>query len=185
MATADPEFVAYMRTQNFTADDATDVAEKLSIAGLYSASDVLAFYSTKGTDMYRWWADQADWRTKGNILARLRHMFENLEASASAAKQQDALLLDPEVDNPIDKKTHDSLTRSWISLYGFRLHPTQEGTHQVLGSMWRSLLSRQITSGPIKALRTLHSTHGIEPVKKRLKIGQLDVLTNEDKKPVT
>ena len=55
MATADPEFVAYMRTQNFTADDATDVAEKLSVAGLYSASDFLVFYTTKGTDMYRWW----------------------------------------------------------------------------------------------------------------------------------
>ena len=92
------------------------------------------FHSTK-TDMYRWWADQPDWRTKGNILARLRHMFDNLEASAAAAKQQDALLMDPEVDNPIDKKTHDSLTRFWLSLYGCRLHPTQEGTHQVLGSM--------------------------------------------------
>ena len=132
--------------------------------------------------MYRWWADQPDWRTKGNILARLMHMFDNLEASAAAAKQQDALLMDPEVDKPIDKKTHDSLTRSWLSLYGYRLHPTQEGAHQVLGSMWRSLLSRQITSSPIKALRTLHSTHGIEPVKKRLKVGQLDILTNEDKK---
>ena len=76
MATADPEFVAYMRTQNFTVDDATDVAERLSVAGLYSASDFLGFCNTKGTDMYRWWADQADWRTKGNILARLRHVRE-------------------------------------------------------------------------------------------------------------
>ena len=185
MATVDPEFVAYMRTQNFTLEDATDVAEKVAAAGLLSASDFLGFYSTKGTDMYRFWADQHDWQGKGGILARLRHMFDNLEASAESAKQQDALLMDPEIDNPIDKKTHDSLTRTWLSLYGYRLHPTQEGTHQVLGSMWRSLLSRQITSGPIKALRTLHSTHGIEPVKKRLKIGQLDVLTNEDRKPST
>ena len=119
--TVDPEFVAYMRTQNFTAEQATDVAE--------------------GTDMYRWWNDQAGWQTQGNILARLRHMFDNLEASAASAKQQDALLMDPEVDNPIDKKTHETLPRSWLSMYGCRLHPTQEGTHQVLGSMWRSLLS--------------------------------------------
>ena len=54
MATVDPEFVAYMRTQNLTAEQATDVAEKLSLAGLHSASDFLGFYSTKGTDMYRW-----------------------------------------------------------------------------------------------------------------------------------
>ena len=111
MATADPEFVAYMRTQNFTVDDATDVAEKLSVAGLHSALDFLGFCNTKGTDMYLWWADQPDWRTKGNILARLRHMFDNLEASAAAAKQQDALLMDPEVDNLIDKKTHTTLLR--------------------------------------------------------------------------
>ena len=37
MATADPEFVAYMRTQNFTAEQAVDVAEKLSLSGLHSA----------------------------------------------------------------------------------------------------------------------------------------------------
>ena len=86
--------------------------------------------------------------------------------------------MDPEVDDPIDMKT-----RSWLSLYGYRLHPTHEGTHQVLGSMWRPLLSRQMKSGPIKALRILRSTHGIEPVKKRIKIGQHDLLTNEDKKP--
>ena len=82
MATADQEFVAYMRTQNFTADQAIDVAEKLSLSGLHSASDFLCFYSTRGTDMYRWWNDQAGWQSQGNILARLRHMFDNLEASA-------------------------------------------------------------------------------------------------------
>ena len=49
--------------------------------------------------------------------------------------------------------------------------------------MWRSLLSRQITSAPIKALGTLHSTHGIEPVKKRITNGQHDLLINEDRKP--
>ena len=113
MATVDPEFVAYMRTQHFTAEQATDVAEKLSLAGLHSASDFLGFYSTKGTDMYRWWNDQAGWQTQGNILARLRHMFDNLDSIAASAKQQDALLMDPELDNPIGKKTHDTLTRSW------------------------------------------------------------------------
>ena len=142
MAT-NPDFVAYLRTQNFDSAQSVDVAEKLAIAELFSASEFLGFYSTKGTDLHRWWNDQAGWPSQGNILARLRHMFDNLAASAAIAKQQDALLMDPEVDNPIDKKTHDALTRSWLPLYGYRLHPTQEGTHQVLGSMWRFLLSRQ------------------------------------------
>ena len=72
-----------MRTQTFTAAQATDVAEKLSLAGLHSASVFLGFYTTKGTDMYRWWNNQAGWQTQGNILARLQHMFDNLEASAA------------------------------------------------------------------------------------------------------
>ena len=86
MVTADPEVVAYMRTQNFTADQAMDVAEKLSLSGLHSASDFLGFYSTKGTDMSRWWNDQEGWQTQGNILARLRHMFDNLGVSVASAK---------------------------------------------------------------------------------------------------
>ena len=53
-------------------------------------------------------------------------MFDNLEASAASAKQQDALLMDPEVDNPIDKNTLDTLTRSWLSMYGYRPHLTKE-----------------------------------------------------------
>ena len=121
MAT-NPDVVAYLRTQIFDADQAQDVAEKLALSGLYSASDFLGFYNTKGTDLHRWWNGQAGWQSQGNILARLRHMFDNLEASAAAAKQQDALLMDPEVDNPIDKKTHFTLTRSWLSLYGYQLH---------------------------------------------------------------
>ena len=67
LATADPEFVAYLRTQNFTAEQAVDVAEKLSLSGLHSASDFLGFYSTKGPDMYRWWNDQAGLQSQGNI----------------------------------------------------------------------------------------------------------------------
>ena len=89
MAT-NPDFVAYLRTQNFDADQAQDVAEKLALSGLYSASDFLSFYSTRGTDLHHWWNDQAGWQSQGNILARLRHMFDNLEASAAAAKQHDA-----------------------------------------------------------------------------------------------
>ena len=128
MAT-NPDFMAYLRTHNFDADQAQDVAGHLALSSLYSAPDFLGFYSTQGTDMHRWWNAQAGWQSQGNILARLRYIFDNLEASAASAKQQDALLMDPEVDNPIDKKTHDTLTSSWLSLYGYRLHPTQEGTH--------------------------------------------------------
>ena len=44
-------------------------------------------------------------------------MFDNLEASAAAAKQQDDVLVGPEVDNPIDKKTNETLTNTWSARY--------------------------------------------------------------------
>ena len=106
------DLVAYLRTQNFDSAQSVDVAKGLAISELFSTSDFICFYNTKGTDLHRWWNDQPGWQSQGNILARLRHMFDNLEASAAAAKQEDALLMDPEVNNPIDKKTHDTLTRS-------------------------------------------------------------------------
>ena len=52
------DFVAYFRTHNFDSAQAHDVADKLVLSGLYSASDFLGFYSTKGTDLHRWWNDQ-------------------------------------------------------------------------------------------------------------------------------
>ena len=55
METTDPEFVAYFRTQNLNAEQAQDVADKLATAGLYSASDFLGCYITKGTDFHQFW----------------------------------------------------------------------------------------------------------------------------------
>ena len=48
-----PDFVAYLRTQNFDSAQSVDVAEKLAVAGLLSASDFLGFYKTKGSDLHR------------------------------------------------------------------------------------------------------------------------------------
>ena len=48
--------------------------------------------------------------------------------------------------------------------------------------MWRSLMNRQITSEYMKSMRTLHSTKGIEPRKQILKMGEMQMLRNEDMK---
>ena len=103
MAT-NPDFVVYLRAQNLDSAQSVDVAEKPAIGGLFSAADSFGFYSSKGTDLHRWWNDQPGWQSQGNLLARLRHMFDNLQASTAAAKQQDALFMDPEVDNPSTRK---------------------------------------------------------------------------------
>ena len=43
-------------------------------------------------------------------------------------------------------------------------------------------MNRQIKSEYVKAMRTLHSTKGIEPKKQILKLGEVQILRNEDMK---
>ena len=94
------------------------------------------------------------------------------KAEAKTKKEEDTLL-DSTLDNPIDAQTNKSLTLTWESRYGFRLHPTQEATHQILGTMWRRLQLRQIMADPVRGLHTLESTGGIEPNKKQWAVGDL------------
>ena len=90
--------------------------------------------------------------------------------------------MDPVLDNTNDTKTNKTLTGTWLQAYGYRLHPTQEATNQILGSMWRSLQNRQIQADPAVAFKALESTHGIEPYKKQWKMGDLRLMTAEDQK---
>ena len=43
-------------------------------------------------------------------------------------------------------------------------------------------MNRQITTENVKSMRTLHSTKGIEPKKDILKLGEVQMLRNEDMK---
>ena len=98
-------------------------------------------------------------------------MLFKVQSSEKEALEKSDRLLDSRLDNLIDKKTNQTLTTSWLAKYSYRLHPTQEGTHQILGSMWRSLMNRRITTDNVKLMRILHSTKGIEPKKQILKLG--------------
>ena len=105
-----------------------------------------------------------------------------LQDNEADTRERENHILDNRVDNPIDKKTHDTLTTVWLARYGFRLHPIREGTHQVMGDMWRALNNRHTITEPVKSLRTLHSTQGIEPEKKIMKLGGFDLLHPELKR---
>ena len=102
-----------------------------------------------------------------------------MEKQAYEAKEQIAQAV---LDNPIDAKTNKTLTGSWLQAYGCRLHLTQEGTNQILGSMWRSKQHRQIQADPVVRLKTLESAHGIEPYKKLWEVGDLRLMTAEEQK---
>ena len=109
-------------------------------------------------------------------------MLLTLQDNEAEARERENLILDNRIDNPIDNKTHDTLTKVWLSSYGIRLRPTQEATHQIMGSMWSSLQTRQTTTEKVKSLRTIHSTQGIEPDKKTMKLADLTVLCPEHKR---
>ena len=109
-------------------------------------------------------------------------MLLTLQDNESEARERESLILDNRVDNPIDRKSHDTLTKVWLSRYGIWLHPTQEGTHQIMESMWRSLQARQTITEQVKSLRTIHSTQGIEPDRKTMKLAGLTVLCPEQKR---
>jgi hypothetical protein len=90
--------------------------------------------------------------------------------------------MDVTLDLPIDPATNKCLTATWEAMYGFPLHPTQEGTHQILGSMWRALKNRQLKAEAVKGLYTLESTSGIEPTKKQWKVGDLKLIDDSEVK---
>ena len=97
----------------------------------------MGFFSA-GPSIYDFWKDHVDWERKGGILSKLRDMRSKLQNNEKEALEESDRLLDSRLDNPIDKKTNETLTITWLAKYSYRLHPTPEGTHQILGSMWRS-----------------------------------------------
>ena len=110
-------------------------------------------------------------------------MLLKLQSSGKEALGESDRLLDSRLDNAIEQKTNETLTITWLAKHSCRLYPSQEGTYKILGSMWRSLMNRRITTENVKALRTLHSTEGIELKTQILKLGELQMLRNEDMSP--
>ena len=184
MATIQQVFVEYIARHDFDPAQALEVATKLDAIGITTVKDFAGYFSghPEGPTVYKSWHSIAELKTKGSYLAKLRDMLLTLQDNEAEARERENLILDNRVDNPIDKKTHDTLTKVWLSRYGIRLHPTQEGTHQIMGSMWRSLPTRQTTTEKVKSLRTIHSTQGIESDKKTMKLADLTVLCPEQKR---
>ena len=141
MAGVQQVFVDYIARHDFEAGQALEVATKLEAIGITTVKDFVGYFShlNEGPTVFKFWNSIAEWKTKGSYLAKLRDMLLTLQDNESEARERENLMLDNRVDNPIDRRTHDTLTKVWLARYGIRLHPTQEGTHQIMGSMWRSL----------------------------------------------
>ena len=184
MAGVQQAFVDDMARHGFDAAQALEVATKLAAIGITTVKHFVGYFShgNEGPTVFKFWNSINEWKTKASYLARLREMMLTLQDNESEARERENLLLDNRVDNPIDRRTHDTLTKVWLSRYGVRLHPTQEGSHQIMGSMWRSLQTRQMITEKVKSLRTIHSTQGIEPEKKTMMIGNLTALCPEQKR---
>ena len=184
MAGVQQVFVDYIARHDFEAGQALKVATKLAAIGITTVKHFVGYFShpNEGPTVFKFWNRITEWKTKASDLARLREMLLTLQDNESEARERENLMLDNRVDNPIDRRTHDTLTKVWLARYGIRLHPTQAGTHQIMGSMWRSLQTRQIITEKVKSLRTIHSKQGIEPEKKTTMIGNLTALCPEQKR---
>ena len=138
----------YITKHDFKPEQALEVATKLSLIDITTVKDFVGYFSGhhEGPRMFTFWSSIPEWRTKGSFLAKLRNMLLTLQDNESEARERESLILNNREDNPIDRKTHDTLTKVWLSRYGIQLHPTQEATHQIKGSMWRALQTRQTTT---------------------------------------
>ena len=131
---APAEFLSFLVKQIFDDAQAEDVGRKLAAYEIFSPKDFWGFFSA-GPSIYDFWKDHVDWERKGGILSKLTDMLIKLQNNEKEALGETDRLLDSHLDNPIDKKTNETLTTTWLAKYSYRLHLTQECTHQNLGSM--------------------------------------------------
>ena len=131
------------------------------------------------------WAMLPGYDTRGGLLASLRRTQQILERAEKEDFELDQDALDETVSNPINPKTNGALTKTWIALYGYKLPGSQEGSHQILGAMYRSLLSRRIQANVVRGMVTLESTNGLETNKKQWKLGNVRFIGEEDMKEKT
>ena len=134
MVTVPADFLAFLNKQGFEEAQAEDVGWKLAAYEILSQKNRSGIFSA-GPSIYDFWGDHSDWERKGGILSKLRDMLIKLQHSEKEALEESNRLLDSRLDNPIDKHMNKTLTTTWLAKYSYRLHPTQEGTHKILGSM--------------------------------------------------
>ena len=175
----------FMKNSDMDRDTAIEVCQKLNAKLRLTSIDMFLHYF-QATPLVDFWKNVPEWNgvrngiAQGSILAQMRIAHIKLVKADKQSQADDDVAMDAAIDQPIDPRTNKSLTVTWRQHYGYDLHPTQEATHQILGSLYRALQLRQIKAEPVRGLHTLESTQGIEPKKKIFKIGDLKLLTDAD-----
>jgi hypothetical protein len=181
VVSCDPDLKRLFMTHQMPANEVDEVAKVLhEEVGVMTVHHYLGYFAQ--VPIIDFWKSQIGWKTRGALLAYLRSAFLALQEAESNTKEKEKSMLDSTLNNPIDPQTNKSLSSTWLELYGYALHPTMEANHQILGSMWRHLLTRQLRAEEVRGLHTLESTSGIEPGKKQFTIGDLRLVTEEDRK---
>ena len=85
-----------------------------------------------GPSIWEFWREHKDWERKGGLLSQMRDMVIKFQNDEKEALEESDRLLVSRLDNPIDKKTNETLTTTWLARHSCCLHPAQEGTHQIL-----------------------------------------------------
>ena len=165
----------------------TEVGDRLfDTLEIHTTEEYVGFFTTNPKFLEDFWKSEVAWVKKGSLLAHLSNTLDALVEAKGRSAEAKRSLLDTSLENPIDPKTNTSLSKNWNDLYGVPLHPTQKGTHQILGAMWRQFQLRQIRADPVRGLKTLESTHGIEPNRTAKKMGTFRILDEaENPRPKT
>ena len=177
------ELQAAFKAQGMSQDELAEVGVELANrTGTTNVNQFVGYFGAMDDFIIKFWQGKPSWNNKGSLLAYMRNALVALSKAADKVRSSEDSLLDVTLDNPIDPKTNKSLTMTWVQAYGYGLHPTQEATNQILGSMWRKLQLRQTQADPVKGLHTLESTGGIEPGKRAWAIGDLRIIDENDAK---
>ena len=137
---AQAELPAYLKQHMSEADAIKTRDELAGKLGLNSVSKFLGYVAILVGGLVNFWLSDPEWHQPGHagrgILAHLRGMLNGLQRTEKQAHEAEDKIVDPVFDNLIAAKTNKTLTGFWLQAYGYRLHPTQEATNQILGSMW-------------------------------------------------
>ena len=176
----DKELVKLFKAEGATDGEIIDMASNLRVFNIVDPKRFLGFFAPGNMSVAEFWRGVPGWSHQGALLSHLRGVLKLLLRRETEAEEKEASLLDLRLDNPIDANTNKSLTSTWTALYGFRLHPSQEGTNQILGSIWRRLQTRQLQAEEIKGIHTLQTTGGIEPNKRQWKVGDFKFFDKDE-----
>ena len=130
------ELKAFLATEGLT----EAVADKLfEVLGMTTIDDFGYILETRSEVHTIFWEFVPEWEHHGSISSKLKKARERAADVNQRNREFKVKALDDNLDAPILKEDHNSLTKEWKRTYYFSIPPTLEGNATLLGKLWRIL----------------------------------------------